>query len=105
GGGFVGALRSAATSAGLTLLVDAASVVDYPPEVTAALYWTCVEALSSAPRGSQATVSVLAADGGLAFEISTTGRHPEGRLERLRDRIEAVDGRISIDDREDGGSR
>ena len=41
----------------------------------------------------------------MTFEVTIAGRHPEGRLQRLRDRIEALDGGLSVDDREDGGSR
>ena len=104
GRGFAAALRSAAESAGVTILVDVPAGADHPPEITAAVYWSCVEALSSASRGSHATVSVLDADGGLTFEVAIAGHHPEGRLARLRDRIEALDGRISVDEGQAGGS-
>lgn len=102
--GFAGALRSAAESAGVTASVEVSADARYPPEITAAVYWSCVDALSSAPRGSHARVSVLDMDGALTFEVAIAGRHPAGRLDRLRDRIEAFDGRVSVDDREDGGS-
>jgi signal transduction histidine kinase len=105
GRGLASALRSAAESAGVTAVVDVPARADYPPEITVAVYWSCVEALSSALRGSQATVSVLDADGVLTFEVAVAGHHPEGRLDRLRDRIEALDGRVSVDDAHDGGSR
>jgi signal transduction histidine kinase len=105
GRGFASAMRSAAESAGVTVLVDVSAGAGYPPEITAAVYWSCVEALSSASRGSQATVSVLDADGVLTFEVAVAGHHPEGRLERLRDRIEALDGRVRVDDGQVGGSR
>jgi signal transduction histidine kinase len=104
GRGFATSLRSAAESAGVTVLVDVPAGADYPPEISAAVYWSCVEALSSSSPGSQATVSVLVAEGALAFEIAVAGRHPEGRLDRLRDRIEALDGRLSVEN-EDRGSR
>jgi signal transduction histidine kinase len=105
GRGLASALRSAAERAGVTAIVDVSAGAGYPPEITAAVYWSCVEALSSASRGSQATVSVLDADGALTFEIAVAGQHPEGRLDRLRDRIEALDGRVSVDDQPDGSSR
>jgi signal transduction histidine kinase len=103
--GFAAALRSAAESAGVTVVVDVRAGARYPPEVTAAVYWSCVDAMSSASRGSQAMVTVLAADDGLTFEVGIAGRHPEGRLLLLRDRIEALDGRVSVDEGPDGGSR
>ncbi len=103
--GLASALRSAAVSAGITALVDVPAGAGYPPEITAAVYWSCVEALSSASPGSHATVSVRDADGGLTFEIAVAGHHPEGRLDRLHDRIEALDGRVSVDEGQDGGPR
>lgn len=104
GRGFAAALRLAAESAGVTLLVDVPAGADYPPEISAAVYWSCVEAMASASPGSQATVSVRDADGELTFEVAVVGRHPKGRLDRLRDRVEALDGRISVDEG-DLGSR
>ena len=104
-GGFTSALRSAAESAGVTALVDVRAGAGYSPQITAAVYWFCVEALSSASRGSQATISVLDTNGALTFEVTVAGPHPESRLDRLRDRIEALDGRVSVDDGHDGGSR
>jgi len=103
--GFASAMRSAAERAGVTAVVDVRTAASYPPEISAAVYWSCVEALSSASRGSQATVRVLDADGALTFEVAVAGHHPEGRLDSLRDRIEALDGRLSVDDGHDGGSR
>jgi signal transduction histidine kinase len=104
GRGLASALRSAAESAGVTAVVDVPAVIGYPPEITAAVYWTCFEALSSASRGSQATVSVVDADDALTFEVAVAGRHPMERLDRMRDRIEALDGRLSVEE-EDLGSR
>jgi signal transduction histidine kinase len=103
--GFASALRSAAESAGVTALVDVRAGAGYPPEITAAVYWSCAEALLTASRGSQATISVQDTNGALTFEVTVAGPHPESRLDRLRDRIEALDGRVSVDDGHDGGSR
>jgi signal transduction histidine kinase len=105
GRGFASALRSVANSAGVTAAVDVPAVAGYPPEIIAAVYWTCVDALVSASGGCQATVSVHEADGRLTFAVTIDGHQPAGRLERLRDRIEALDGRLSIDDPGDGGAR
>jgi signal transduction histidine kinase len=104
GPGLATELRSAAERAGVTVLVDVPAVADYPPQISAALYWSCVEALSSSSPGSEATVSVLVADGAIVFEVAVAGRHPAARLDRLRDRIEALDGRLSVEN-EDLGSR
>ncbi len=103
--GFASALRSAAESAGLTALVDVQAGARYPPEITAAIYWSWVDALSSASGGSQATIRVLEADGALTFETTIVGYHPEAGLEAMRDRIEALDGRLTIDEPQGGDSR
>lgn len=103
--GFASAMRSAATSAGVTVLVDVPASVGCPPEITAAVYWSCIEALSSAPPGSHATVTVLDVDDALTFEIAIAGHLADDRLERLRDRLEALDGRVIVEHPEDGGSR
>ncbi len=101
--GLASAMRSAAASAGVTTLVDAPASAAYPPEITAAVHWCWLEALSSAPPGSHATVIVGEADGALIFEISVE-HLADDRLEHLRDRIEALDGSITVEHRTDGGS-
>lgn len=103
--GFASALRSASERAGLTARVDVQASARYPPDITAAVYWSCVEALSSASNGSRATVTVLESDGALTFDVTIVGYHSADRLDRLRDRVEALDGRLTVDDRPDGGSR
>jgi signal transduction histidine kinase len=104
GRGFATSLRSAAESAGITVLVDVPAGADYPPEVGAAVYWSCLEAFSSSSPGSQATVSMLVADGALAFEVAVDRHHPTARLDRLRDLVEALDGRLTVENA-DPGSR
>jgi len=44
-GGLVVSLRSAAESAGISILVDVPAGAGYPPEISAAVYWSCVEAM------------------------------------------------------------
>jgi signal transduction histidine kinase len=105
GRGLVAALRSAANEAGVVALVEIPGTADYPPDVTAAMYWTWVDAISGAATGSAAGIKALAAADGLAFEVTVAWRLPDGRVETLRDRIEALDGRLGIDDRHDGGTR
>ena len=104
GRGFAVALRYAADSAGVTAVVDVSSG-GHPPENMAAIYWCWVDVLSSASRGSRATVEVRDENGALTFEFTVAGHHHEARLGRLRDRIEAMDGHVRVDDRTDGGLR
>jgi signal transduction histidine kinase len=105
GRGLATSLRSAAASAGVTINVDVSPGTDYPPEISTAVYWSCVEALSSASPGSEARVSVRHAAGALTFEVAVAGHLAEERLDLMRDRIEALAGRLSADDAQDGGSR
>jgi signal transduction histidine kinase len=105
GRGLASAIRSAAERAGVAVLIEAPARPAYPAEIMAAVYWSCVAALSSAPRGSQATLTVHDADGRLMFDITLVGRSSEGRLDRLCDRIEALDGGISVDDLQDDRTR
>ena len=103
--GFATGIRSAAEHLGVTVLVDAPAGAGYPPEISTAMYWSCVEILSFASGGSEATVSVLDAGGVLIFEVGIDGRIPEIASTGLRDRLEALDGGVEVDERTDGGSR
>jgi signal transduction histidine kinase len=102
--GLATAFRSAAEGLGVTIAVDAPNGSGYPSEITTAIYWTCVETLAFASPGSEATVRLVDTDGALTFEIGMDGRPPEALLTRLRDRVEALDGGLAVDDRAGGGS-
>ncbi len=103
--GLASALRSAAEAAGITASVKVPAGARYPPEITAAAYWCCVEALSSAAAGTQATVSVLDAHGPLTFEVGLTADHTGERFVRVRDRVEALGGRVTVEETPDGRTR
>jgi len=105
GRGLAAALRSAANEAGVAALVEVPALVDHPPEITAALYWTWVDAIAAASPGSESTISVFDTDGGVTFAMTITGQHAGRDLDRLRDRIEALDGRLSLDDGNEAGTR
>lgn len=103
--GLASALRSAAERTDVTVTIQVAADVDYPRDLIVAVYWCCVEALSAAPAGTHATVSVADAEAGVRFEIGVADAYPEGVLERLRDRVEALGGELDVADEKDGGSR
>jgi len=105
GRGLAAALRAAANAAGIAAYVEVPAAVDYPPEITAALYWTWVDGIAAASPGSESTISVLDADGGVTFVMTIAGQHAGRDLDRLRDRIEALDGSLSLDDRHDAVAR
>jgi signal transduction histidine kinase len=105
GRGLASAVRSAAERAGVAVSVDVPARAGYPPEITAAVYWSLFDALSAASPGSQASISVRNADGTLTFEVAIPEHLARERLDHLRDRIEALDGGLSVEDRQNGGSR
>lgn len=94
-GGLAVALRSAAASLGITASVEVEADARYPQEIAAAVYWCCLEALEHADAGLHATIAVRDEEGALAFEIVAQGDH-SAELERLRDRVEALGGRLTI---------
>jgi len=94
-GGLAVALRAAGARAGIPVSVDVAAGASYPPEISAAVYWCCLEALEHAAAGARARVTVREEEGALAFEVVVDGDHSAG-LDRLRDRVEAMGGRLTI---------
>jgi signal transduction histidine kinase len=95
-GGLAVALRAAGASAGIPVSVDVAAGASYPPEVSAAVYWCCLEALEHAAAGARATLAVREQEGALTFEVAEDGDHSDAGLDRLRDRVEAMGGRLTI---------
>jgi signal transduction histidine kinase len=79
----------------------------YPPEVEAAVYFSCLEALQNVAkyaRATHATVRVAAERGTLTFEVRDDGRgfDPNANgygtgLQGIADRLGALDGRLEID--------
>jgi signal transduction histidine kinase len=99
-GGLAAALRTAAVSIGVPTRIDVAADAGYPPEVAGAVYFCCLEVLERAGDGARATVAVRPEEGALVFEVcdgtgsETTGS--SGVLSRLRDRVEALGGELTI---------
>ena len=98
-GGLGVALRSAAASAGVSTRVDVAAGA-YAPEVAGAVYFCCVEALERIGPG-EPTVTVREDEGSLMFEVVEQGAGSEVAtanwdLARLRDRVEALGGRLTL---------
>jgi signal transduction histidine kinase len=100
------ALRSAAMSAGISASVDVPAGANRPPEVTATVYLCCVEALEQFSAGARARVTVRDEEGALGFEVvevvedgarsSAAADRSDAALDRLRDRVEALGGRLTI---------
>ncbi len=101
------ALRSVARRVPIPVALEADHVERYRPDVEAAVYFCCLEALQNAVKhgGEEPTIALsLAQDGtrlrmrvqdrGSGFEMSAVGR--PGGLVNMRDRIEAVGGRLEV---------
>lgn len=75
--GLVEALSAAAARAALPTDLDAGGVARYSPEVEAAVYFCCLEALQNAGKhageGAQATIRLWEEEGGLLFEVADDG--------------------------------
>jgi signal transduction histidine kinase len=93
--GLAAVLRSAAASAGVAARVDVAEGLSYPAEEATSVYSCWREALGAVDAGRG---SIIVRNDGSALEVEIV--HPEReahrRLERLRDRIEALGGRLTV---------
>jgi signal transduction histidine kinase len=102
-GGLAAALRSAAVSAGIPASVDVLAGANRSPEVAATVYLCCLEALEHVSAGARATVTVRDEEGEIGFEVVEDGARSaaavagsDAGLDRLRDRVEALGGRLTI---------
>lgn len=98
GGGLRTALRSAAAAAGLPTQVHV-SVAAIPSEAAGTVYTCFVETLEKAGDGVTASIHVQEDEGMLVFEIvqDGSGSAPVQELTSIRDRVEALGGRLSIE--------
>jgi signal transduction histidine kinase len=92
-GGLGAALRAAAVSLGVRASIEVAEGDGYPPEVVRALYFCGVAALERVGAGGRATLAVRAEAGAPALDVAAD---PPVELEDLRDRVEALGGRLTI---------
>lgn len=97
-GGLRTALRSAAAVAGVPTRVQV-TATEYPPEATETVYRCCVEALDNVGDGGTAEITVRQEKGMLVFAIAADGADvvSPGCLTSMRDRVEALGGRLSIE--------
>jgi signal transduction histidine kinase len=114
-GGLVVALRSAAADAGVVTHVEAAALPESRPELTATVYFCCLEALRNAAlhagAGVKATIAVRLEEAAVVFEIAddgcgfVKGQLAEGGLRRISDRVNALGGRLEIESEPGRGTR
>jgi signal transduction histidine kinase len=105
--GLAAALEGQARKSSTQMLVDADGVGRYSPEVEAAVYFCCLEALQNVVKyaaASQVTVRLTKKDGTLTFEVSDDGRGFDPNeaqrgsgLQGMVDRIEAIGGTLVVE--------
>lgn len=104
-GGLAAALRSAAASAGIPVHVRVAATASYPPEVLGTVYWCFLEVLGQARAATETTVTVRDDEKRVDFEMVADGSRRDVVLDRLRDRVEALGGRLAIESHLGAGVR
>lgn len=102
------AMSAACRRAPLPAKIEADGVDRHAPEIEAAVYFCCLEALQNAAKyagaGASARVRIWEDTGGLLFEVYDDGagfetaRHAEGAgLTNMRDRLGAVGGTLRVE--------
>ncbi len=103
-GGLVPALRSAAVSADVPTRIDVEAGPAYPPEVAGVVYACCLQVLQHAGAGTPVTVTVRNDERTLGFEVVADCDLEAERLP-LRDRVEALGGRLTFSSEPDHRTR
>jgi signal transduction histidine kinase len=101
--GFAALLRSAALNGGVRASVDVAAVSNYPPEVGMTVYLCWLDALA-AHRGGQARLALSVRESEDALDFELVGKAPRSNadLDKLRDRVEALGGRLTVESEAEG---
>ncbi len=113
--GLAAALEAQAARSPLTVEVRADSIHRYPPEVEAAVYFCCLEALQNAVKHAQATTMVInveesagelrftAVDDGRGIDVARTRRG--SGVQNMIDRMAALGGSLDLDSHPGGGTQ
>jgi len=112
--GLPAALREAASRSAIEVAVDADAAKRYPPELEAAIYFCCLEALQNAAKhageGATAGVRLAQENGEIRFEVTDDGvgydaesTPPSTGLQNMADRIGALGGVLRVKSKPGGG--
>jgi signal transduction histidine kinase len=95
-GGLAAALRAAAVSAGVAASVDVAAGSPCPPEIgrTVCLCW--LEALDETGGETRPAIRVREKEGAISFDVVASSLCSRAPFDRLRDRCEALGGRMTV---------
>jgi len=114
--GLAAALAEAAAEAPIPVETALGEAGRHPPEVEAAVYFCCLEALQNAGKyagdGARVRMAVAEAEGTLSFEVADDGRgfdvasrNGSGGLQNLADRIGALGGELAVESAPGEGTR
>jgi signal transduction histidine kinase len=102
-GGLAAALRAAAASVGIPVSVEVEVGLDCPPEATRTIYLCCLGVLEHAGADARVTIKVRTEEKAIAFEVAEDGAlspaaaaPSDAQLDPLRDRVEALGGRLTV---------
>ncbi len=103
-GGLIAALRSAAASIGVPIRIGVTPNTDLPPPIAGIVYFCCLDLLEHADAGTPVTITVRSEGNELTFEV-TAARELGAGNPSLRDRVEALGGRLIRSSGPDHGAR
>ena len=113
--GLEAALDAQARRSAVPISVRADGVGRYPPEVEAAVYFSCLEALQNVAKyaeASAASVTIAQSNGDLTFEVEDDGRGFDTTstvygtgLQGIADRLSALHGELAIRSEPGAGTR
>jgi len=107
-GGLVAALRAAAASVRVRTRIDVVADGDLLPEVATTVYLCCYAALECFHDRTTAAITIRKENGTVAFAVVVDDAGVEAAdegLTALRDRVEALGGRLSVAPEDGGGIR
>ena len=104
-GGLAVAIRSAAARANVPTRLDVEAHAACPPEIARAVYLCCLEMFERANAGTEAAVTVRDDGAGLAFEVVAHCGTSDVDTVRIRDRVEALGGRLTVESLAGGATR
>lgn len=104
-GGLAALLRSAAVNAGVPASVDVTAGSNPPTEVVMTVYLCWLDTLACGSGETRVTITVHEDGDALAFEVSGSAACADADLNRVRDRVEGLGGRVTISSRAGRGIR
>ncbi len=104
--GLAPALRAAVAATGRVVAVEVDGTGRYPPAIARTVYLSCLESLAGVGKDARATISIREEGGDVRFDVTLRGADSAPpRLLAVRDRIEALGGRLCIASEPDGATR